>query len=153
MAPSQVMREAKNIRPVTIVGSTSSSSCSHPRKRRPTSFLDALKGAVHAPSSRYASTSYTCVRSTSTRVEASALSTRSRRPLRLASISSTRWRARLASGRASLASACAACASAQALFASFLSAANWSLRSSFSASAAANFSVSLWLLFSAANLS
>ena len=35
--PSQVTREAKDMRPITMVGSTSSSSCSHQRKRRPTS--------------------------------------------------------------------------------------------------------------------
>jgi hypothetical protein len=54
---------------------------------------------------------------------------------------------------ASLASACAACASTMALFASLLSSTNWRRRFPFSASAAANLSVSLWLLFSATDLS
>jgi hypothetical protein len=112
------------MRPVTIVGSTASSSCSHSRKRRPTSWSGASKAAVRAHSSRYASTSCACVRSTSARVEASALSTRLRRLPSRASSSSARWRARLASARASLASACAACASAMALFASLLSSTN-----------------------------
>jgi hypothetical protein len=41
------------MRPITIDGSTSSSSYSHPRKRRPTSLPNASKGAVRAPSCRY----------------------------------------------------------------------------------------------------
>jgi hypothetical protein len=71
----------------------------------------------------------------------------------LASSSSASWRARLPSAHASLASACAACASAMALFASLLSSASWRQRSAFSASMAATFSDSLWLLLSAGDFS
>jgi hypothetical protein len=63
-------------------------------KRRPAYWSGASKAAVRAPSSRYASTNYACVRSTSTRIEASALSTWLHRLLNLASSSSARWQAR-----------------------------------------------------------
>jgi hypothetical protein len=84
-APSQVAREANDMGPVTMVGSIASSSCNQSRKRRPTSWLGVSKAAVRAPSSRYASTNCACVRATSARVEASALSARWRRLLSLAS--------------------------------------------------------------------
>jgi hypothetical protein len=141
------------MKPVTMVGSTSSSSFNHSRKRRPASWPGTLKSAVRAPISRYASTNCACVRSTSARVEDSALSTRPRRALNLASSSSARWRARLPSARATLASACAACASVMALFASLLSSASWRRRSVFSSSIAATFSVSLRFLLSTAEFS
>jgi hypothetical protein len=141
------------MKPVTMVGSTSSSSCNHSRKRRPASQPGTSKLAVRAPSSRYASTNCACVRSISARVEDSALSTRLRRALNLASSSSARWRARLPSACATLASAYAACASAMALFASLLSSASWRQRSVFSDSMAATFSDSLRFLLSAADFS
>jgi hypothetical protein len=141
------------MKPVTIVGSTPNSSCNHSRKRRPASWPGASKAAVRAPSSRYASTNCACVRSTSARVEASALSTQLRRLLNLASSSSACWQARLPSARASLASAYVACASAMALFASLLSSTSWRRRSPFSASIAANLSVSLRFLLFAADFS
>jgi hypothetical protein len=141
------------MKPVIMVGSTSSSSCNHSRKRRPASWPDTSKSAVRAPSSRYASTNYACVRSTSARVKDSTLSTRLSRALNLASSSSACWRARLPSARATLASAYAACASAMALFASLLSSASWRRRSVFSASMVATFSVSLWFLLSATDFS
>jgi hypothetical protein len=141
------------MKPVIMVGSTNSSSCNHSRKRRPASWSGTSKTAVCAPSSRYASTNCVCVRSISARVEESALSTRLRRALNLASSSSARWWARLPSARATLASACAACASAMALFASFLSSASWRRRSVFSASMAATFSDSLRFLLFAADFS
>jgi hypothetical protein len=62
------------MRSVAIDGSDSSSSYSHPRKRRPTSAPNLSNGAVHAPSSRYASTSNACGRSTPAWVEASVFS-------------------------------------------------------------------------------
>jgi hypothetical protein len=111
------------------------------------------KSAVHAPSSRYASTNCACVRSISARVEDSTLSTRPCRALNLSSSSSTRWWARLPFARATLASAYAAYASAMALFSSLLSSASWCWRSVFLASIAATFSISLWFLLSTADFS
>jgi hypothetical protein len=141
------------MKPVTMVGSTSSSSCNHSRKRRPASWPGTSKSAVRAPNSPYASINCACIHSTSARVEDSALSTRMRRALNLASSSSARWWARLPSARATLALACAAYASAMALFASLLSSASWRQRSIFSASMAATFSDSLRFLLSAADFS
>jgi hypothetical protein len=141
------------MRPVTMVGSTPSSSCNHSRKRRPASCPSASKATVRVPSSRYVSTNCACVRSTSARVEASALSTRLCRASSLASNSLASWRARLPSACASLASAYVACTSAMALFASLLSSASWRRRSALPASMAATFSDSLRLMLSAADLS
>jgi hypothetical protein len=93
------------MKPSTMVGSTSNSSCSHSRKRRPASRSGTSKSAVRAPSSRYESTSCARVRSTAERVEASVVSTRPRRALNRTSHSSARWLARLPSARANLASA------------------------------------------------
>jgi hypothetical protein len=135
------------MKPSTMVGSTSSSSYNHSRKRRPASWPGTSKSAVRAPSSRYASTNYACVLSTFERVEASALSMRLRRALNLASSSSARWLARLLSARTTLASARAACASTMAWFVSLLSSASWRWRSVFSASMAATFSASLRFAF------
>jgi hypothetical protein len=139
--------------PSTMVGSTSSSSCNHSRKRRPASRSGTSKSAVRAPSSRYESTSCAHVRSTSERVEASAFSTRPRRALNRASHSSACWLARLPSARANLTAACAACASAIAWLASLLSSTSWRRRSVLSASRAATFSASLRLLLSTADFS
>jgi hypothetical protein len=141
------------MKPSTIVGSASNSSCSHSRKRRPASRSGTLKSAVHTPSSRYESTSYVRVRSTSERVEASALSMRPCRALNRTSHSSARWLARLPSARANLASACAACASVMAWLASLFSSTSWHRRSVLSPSRAATFSASLRLLLFAADFS
>jgi hypothetical protein len=141
------------MKPITLVGSTCSSSCNHSRKRRPASWLGTSKSVVHAPSSRYVSTNCACVRSTSERVEASALSKRLRRVLNLTSNSSAHWLARLLSACATLASARAAYVSAMAWFASLLSSASRRQRSVFSASMAATFSASLRFLLSVANFS
>jgi hypothetical protein len=141
------------MKPCTIVGSTSTSSCNHSRKRRPASWLGTSKSAVHAPRSRYASTNCACVRPTSERAKASALSTRPHRALNLASHSSARWLARLFSARATFASARAAYASPMAWLASLVSYASRRRRSVFSASKAATFSASLWFLLFAADFS
>jgi hypothetical protein len=141
------------MKPSTMVGSTSNSSCSHSRKRRPASRSGTSKSAVRAPSSRYESMSCARVRSTSERVEASAFSTQPRRALNRTFHSSARWLARLPSTRANLASAYAAYASAMAWLASLLSSTSWRRRSIFSASRAATFSASLRLLLSAADFS
>jgi hypothetical protein len=141
------------MKPCTIVGSTSSSSCNHSRKRRLASRSDTSNSAVRAPRSRYASASCACVRTTNERTEVSALSTRLRRALNLASHSSARWLARLPFASATLASAYAACASATAWLASLLSSASRRRRSVFSASSAATFFASLRLLLSVADLS
>jgi hypothetical protein len=141
------------MKPSTMVGSASNFSCSHSRKRRPASWLGTSKSVVRAPSSRYESTSCARVRSTSERVEASALSTRPRRALNRTSHSSARWLARLPSARANLASACADYASAMTQLASLLSSTSWRRRSVLSASRAATFSASLRLLLSVADFS
>jgi hypothetical protein len=141
------------MKPSTMVGSANNSSCSHSRKRRPASRSGTSKSAVRAPSSRYESTSYLRVRSTSARIEASALSMRACRALNRASHSSVRWLARLSSALANLASACAVCALVMAWLASLLSSTSWHRRSVLSPSRAATLSASLRLLLSAADFS
>jgi hypothetical protein len=141
------------MKPCIIVGSTCSSSYNHSRKRRLASWSGTSKSAVRAPRSRYASASCACVRTTSERTKVSALSTRLRKALNLASHSSARWLARLPFASAALASAYAARASVTAWLASLLSSASRRRRSVFSASRAATFSASLWFLLSAADLS
>jgi hypothetical protein len=134
------------MRPVTIDGSDSSSSCSHPRKRRPTSSQNLSKDAVRAPSLRYASTNSTCAHSTPVWVDASVFLVWLRKLFSLDSASAARLRARLTAARA-------AWAYARAFFAPSLSSASRRLRSYFSIFAAVSFSSRLRLLFSTADLS